>query len=209
MIAQANSKFSPLNTNNHQINLLESPGDHNTLFGLSNFNKLDNLHSSHQLRLGGVQSTSASGNGMFGNGNGNEISPLYRKREVQLLIGGNIDSPQININGSQANLNLNHNNNWSAAPSGGPSLQEELNEAQSFSTLAKIWKQNNNTDSPLMSQGDHSPQTIKQHMLNMLMNPRGVGSENSAFKKGSRHGSVQGITYIQDHQLPTPNLVSQ
>ncbi len=90
MIAQANSKFSPLNTN-HQLNLLESPGDHNTLFGLSNFNKHDNLHSSQQLRLGGVQSTSASGNGMFGNGN--EISPLYRKREVQLLIGGNIESP--------------------------------------------------------------------------------------------------------------------
>ena len=74
-----------------------------------------------------------------------------------MLIGGNIESPQININGSQANLIMNHNNNWSAAPSGGPSPQEEQNEAQSFSTLAKIWKQNNNTDSPLMSQGDHSP----------------------------------------------------
>ena len=83
-----------------------------------------------------------------------EMSPLFRKAECQVLIGS-VASPHLhahNIN------NSNKKNNWSANPSAGPSPHGDR-ECQSFSTFTKNMKHNrdNSSNSPCISQ-DASPQ---------------------------------------------------
>ncbi len=144
-------------------------------------------------------------------GNGQEMSPLYKKKDVQLLIGGNLNSPGLSKGP------IIGNNNWSAAPSAGPSPPQDYIEAQSFSSLAKQWKQNaNNEDNSLcISQGEQSPPLYGQSKVPGASRggARGVGSEHSAFRKQSspKPGSnqQQHITYIPDSQPTPPNLISQ
>jgi len=58
------------------------------------------------------------------NANGQEMSPLYKKKDVHLLIG-NVNSPGLSKGPVAGN-----NNNWSAAPSAGPSPPQDMyNEA--------------------------------------------------------------------------------
>lgn len=175
------------------------------LLGLSNFH----LKTQNGEAISLQQNNKANGNGL---NNNQELSPLFKKAELQILIG-NIGSP------NQNNMATN-GGNWSANPSVGPSPVDDQNEAQSFSSLAKIWQKANNQQdsnsrchsndaSPMLYGKNQAGQDMHANFTNLAnatKNSQFVGSEHSAFRRGSPR-MMQGQSLVSE--MNTPRLENQ